>query len=97
MAAETVSNPCEGFRQDLCRIRGYCLQGEGDRPGPAFEPWFAESERPSEGPCLRLEFRRREDRAFRERFVVCDERQDGPVDLEAAHNAFPSWMDYVPA
>ncbi len=97
MPAEPVSAPDEGFRQGLCHIRGHCLQDEGDRLSLAFEPWFAESETPYEGPCLRLEFRRKEDRVFLERFVVCDAGQERPVDLEAAHDALQTWMDYLSA
>ena len=97
MAAESVSVPYEGFRQGLCRIRGYCLQDEGDRLSLAFEPWFVESEEPYAGPCLRLEFRRREDRIALERFVVCDAGQEMALDVEAAHDALQVWMDYVSA
>ena len=97
MAAEPVSAPYEGFRLGLCRIRGYCLQDEGDHLSLAFEPWFVESEEPCAVPCLCLEFRRRRDRIVLERFVVCDAGQDMPVDLESAHDALQLWMDCVSA
>ena len=62
MTPEAISAPYEGFRQGLCRIRGYCIQDEGDRFALAFEPWFTESDRPHAVPCLRLDFRRAGDR-----------------------------------
>ncbi|MEK6988432.1 MAG: hypothetical protein AABX97_10180 [Candidatus Thermoplasmatota archaeon] len=87
MAAEAVSAPYVGFLQGPCRIRGYCLQDEGNRLSLAFEPWFVESEEPCAVPCLPLELRKREDRIVLERFVVCDAGQETCVDLEAAHDA----------
>lgn len=95
MTSEDVSAPYEGFRKALCGIRGYCLQDEGDRISLAFEPWFAESDRPWSVPCLRLDFRRREDRVVLERFVVCDRGEERTVDLDAAHDALQCWLDYV--
>lgn len=95
MSPEAVSAPYEGFRQGLCRIRGYCVQDEGDRISLAFEPWFSESDRPSSVPCLRLEFRRIGDRIVLERFVVCDLGEERAMDLDAAHDALQSWLDYV--
>ena len=95
MTPEAVSAPYEGFRQGLCRIRGYCVQDEGDRISMAFEPWFSESDRPNSGPCLRLEFRRVLDRVILDRFVVCDQGEERAVDLAAAHDALQSWLDYV--
>jgi hypothetical protein len=93
MVAETVSAPYESFRQGLCRIRGYCLQDEGDRLTLAFEPWFSESDEPYSVPCLRIDFRRRGDRIVLERFIVCDAGEEQPLDLEAAHDALQAWMD----
>jgi hypothetical protein len=95
MTPEAISAPYEGFRQGLCRIRGYCVQDEEDRLSLAFEPWFTESDRPSVVPCLRLEFRKAGDRVVLERFLVCDGTQEQPVDLDAAHDALQSWMDYM--
>ncbi len=95
MTPEAISAPYEEFRQGLCRIRGYCLQDEGDRISLAFEPWFSESDRPNAVPCLRLDFRRTGDRVFLERFVVCDGTAEQPVDLEAAHDALQTWLDYL--
>lgn len=95
MTPEAISAPYEGFRQGLCRIRGYCIQDEGDRFALAFEPWFTESDRPHAVPCLRLDFRRAGDRVFLERFVVCDGAQEQAVDLEAAHDALQAWLDYM--
>ncbi len=31
MTPEAISAPNEGFRQGRCRIRGYCMEDEGDR------------------------------------------------------------------
>ncbi len=95
MTPEAISAPYEGFRQGLCRIRGYCVQDEGDRISLAFEPWFTESDRPNAVPCLRLDFRRAGGRVFLERFVVCDGIREQIVDLDAAHDALQSWLDYV--
>ncbi len=95
MTPEAISAPYEGFRQGLCRIRGYCMEDEGNRISLAFEPWFTESDRPQAVPCLRLEFHRAGDRVFLERFVVCDGMQEQAVDLEAAHDALQAWLDYV--
>jgi hypothetical protein len=95
MTAETVSASYAGFQRGLCRLRGYCVQEEGERLTLAFEPWFAESDDPFSGPCLRLTFHRLQDRVVLERFVVCDSRQESIVSLEAAHDALQAWMDFV--
>ncbi len=95
MTSEAISAPYEGFRNGLCRIRGYCLQDEGDRISLAFEPWFTESDRPNTVPCLRLDFRRRGDRVVLERFVVCDQGEERTLDLDAAHDALQSWLDVM--
>lgn len=95
MSPEAVSAPYEAFRRGLCRIRGYCMQDEGDRISLAFEPWFSEADRPNSVPCLRLEFRRVGDRVVLERFVVCDQGEERTMDLGAAHDALQSWLDYV--
>ncbi len=95
MTSETVSAPYESFRQGLCRIRGYCMEDQGERVSLAFEPWFAESDRPNSVPCLRLDFRRIADRVVLERFVVCDRGEEQAVDLEAAHDALQAWLDSV--
>src|SRR5512136_1743360 len=95
MTPEAISAPYEGFRQGLCRIRGYCIQDEGNRISLAFEPWFTESDTPNTVPCLRLDFRRAGDRIVLERFVVCDGSQEQSVDLDAAHDALQVWLDYV--
>ncbi len=95
MTPEAVSAPYEGFRQGICRIRGYCVDDEGGRIALAFEPWFTESDKPGSVPCLRLEFRRVGDRVVLERFVVCDQGEERAMDLEAAHDALQSWLDYV--
>ena len=93
MTPEAISAPYEGFRQGLCRIRGYCMEDEGDRISLAFEPWFTESDRAGGVPCLRLDFRRTGDRVALERFVVCDEGEERPVDLDAARDALQAWLD----
>lgn len=90
-----MSAPYEGFLQGLCRIRGYCLQDEGDDLRLVFEPWFVGSEKPYAVPRLRLEFRNKEDRIVLERFVVYDAGRETRVDLEAAHDALQIWMDYM--
>ncbi len=95
MTPEAISAPYEGFRQGLCRIRGYCIQDEGDRISLAFEPWFTEPDRPNSVPCLRLDFRRAGDRVFLERFVVCDGTDETSVNLDAAHDALQAWLDYL--
>lgn len=95
MTPEAISAPYEGFRQGLCRIRGYCLQDEGDRMSLAFEPWFTEPDRANSVPCLRLDFRKVGDRVLLERFVICDGSEEKPVDLAAAHDALQSWLDYM--
>lgn len=95
MVAEAISAPYEEFRKGMCRIRGYCLQDEGNRIHLAFEPWFAESDDPFSAPCLRLEFRRLKNRVVLEKFVVCDGGEERAVDLAAAHDALQAWMDCV--
>ncbi len=95
MTPGEISAPYESFRQNLCGIRGYCVQDEGDRLFLAFEPWFTESDRPGSVPCLRLEFRKVRDRVLLERFVVCDGREEQPVSLEAAHDALQAWLDWT--
>ncbi len=95
MAAEAIWAPYEKVRQGLCRIRGYCASDEGDRFHLAFEPWFAESDDPYEGPCLRMEFRRTGDRMVLERFVVCDGTEERTVSLDAAHDALQAWLDWM--
>ncbi len=95
MTPEVVSAPYEGFRRGICRIRGYCVDDEGDRIALAFEPWFTESDRPGSVPCLRLEFRKVGNRAVLEKFVVCDQGEERAMDLVAAHDALQSWLDYV--
>lgn len=97
MVAEAISAPYESFRKGLCRIRGYCLEDDGGRLRLAFEPWFTESERAFQGPCLRLDFRRLKDRVVLERFVVCDGAEECAMDLAAAHDALQAWMDSVSA
>ena len=93
MTTEAISAPYEGFRQGLCRIRGYCIEDEGDRVSLAFEPWFAESDRRGGVPCLRLDFRRIGERVVLERFVVCDQGEERSLDLEGAHDALQAWLD----
>ncbi len=93
MAPEVISAPYEGFRQNLCRVRGYCVEDRGDRISLAFEPWFAESDRLGGVPCLRLDFRRVGDRVVLERFAVCDGSEERVIGLDAAHDALQSWLD----
>ncbi len=93
MSSEAISAPYEGFRQGLCRVRGYCVQDEGDRISLAFEPWSTESDRPWSVPCLRLDFRRIGDQVVLERFVVCDQGEERAMDLGAAHDALQAWLD----
>ena len=95
MTPEAISAPYEGFRQGLCRVRGYCVQDEGERVFLAFEPWFAEADRPGSVPCLRLDFRHVGDRVVLERFVVCDQGEERAMDLEAARDALQCWLDYL--
>jgi len=93
MTTEAISAPYEGFRQNLCGVRGYCLEDRGDRISLAFEPWFAESDRPSAVPCLRLDFRKVGPRVVLERFAVCDGTEERTLDLDAAHDALQAWLD----
>ncbi len=95
MTPEAISAPYDGFRQGLCRIRGYCLDDQGDRISLAFEPWFTEPDRLSAVPCLRLDFRRVGERVVLERFAVCDGMEERSIDLEAAHDALQAWLDSV--
>jgi hypothetical protein len=95
MTTEAISASYEEFRDGLCRVRGYCLQDEGDRISLAFEPWFTESDRLNTVPCLRLDFRHVGDRVVLERFVVCDSTKEQPVDLDTAHDALQSWLDCI--
>lgn len=93
MTPEVISAPYEGFRRNLCGIRGYCLEDREDRISLAFEPWFAESDRPSAVPCLRLDFRKVGEHVVLERFAVCDGTEERTLDLDAAHDALQSWLD----
>jgi len=95
MTPEAISAPYEGFRQGLCRIRGYCIEDREDRVSLAFEPWFSEPDRPGAVPCLRLDFRKVGERVVLERFAVCDGAEEQILDLEAAHDALQSWLDYM--
>lgn len=95
MVSQLISAPYQGFRDGLCHIQGYCLQEEGGRIHLAFEPWGTESERPFQGPCLRLTFRRMKNRIVLERFVVCEGGEERSVDLVAAHDALQAWMDVM--
>ncbi len=95
MVADAISAPYEGFRQGLCRIRGYCMLEEGDHLHLAFEPWFVESGEPLAVPCLRMDSRKKEERIVLERFVVCDAGQETYFDVEADHDALHICMDYV--
>ena len=95
MTAEAISAPYEGFRQGLCRIRGYCVDDAGDRISLAFEPWFTESDQLNPVPCLRLEFRKVGERVLLERSAVCDGTEERVLDFDAAHDALQLWLDYV--
>ncbi len=93
MPPEAISVPLEGFREGLCRVRGYGLDDRGDRISLAFEPWATESVRLGGVPCLRLDFRRIGERVVLERFAVCDGAEERTVDLDAAHDALQAWLD----
>ena len=95
MTAEAISAPYEGFRQGLGCIRGGCVGDTGDRISLAFEPWFTESDQLDTVPCLRLESRKVGERVLLERFAVCDGTEERLLDLDAAHDALQSWLDYV--
>lgn len=95
MVSRLISAPFQLFREGLGGIQGYCLQEDGTRFHLAFEPWATESERPFQGPCLRMTFRRVKNRIVLERFVVCEGGEERTMDLAAAHDALQAWMDVM--
>lgn len=95
MGSDPVAAGYDRFRAGLERARGYCLREEGTMLSLDFEPWFAETDRTSSLPCMRIAFRRDGDRIVLESFLVDDGSDTRSVDIDAAHDALQAWMDYM--
>lgn len=92
---DVISAPYEKFCRGVGGLNGYSIEEDGDRVCLSFQPWFTESAKPWAEPSLRIEFRKEGNDVVLERFVVEEDDESRPIDIEAAHDAVQAWLDYA--
>jgi hypothetical protein len=90
-----IAAPYDRFCRGVGRLSGYSLEEDGERVFLSFQPWFTESDKPWAEPCVRIEFRKRGDELVLERFIIEEDGDTRPVDIDAAHDALQAWLDYA--